>query len=246
MILGLTASHFPPDPTRPLFKGKRLLFGEESLSRLFLRAGATPLMLPSCTGEEEARRLVEAIDGLVLSGGTDVAPENYGETPLRPEWGGDPYRDAYELRLAAEARRQGKPVLGICRGAQVLNVAYGGSLFQDLETQLPGALRHRDWEIYDRNGHALEILEGGLLARLYRQRSGWVNSVHHQAVRRLGTGLRLEATSPVDGVVEAFVAEAGPFALGVQWHPEFLDGTEGPEAFAAAPLVTEFLAACRP
>jgi putative glutamine amidotransferase len=115
---------------------------------------------------------------------------------------------------------QGKPILGICRGAQLLNVAFGGTLYQDLAMQRPGPTVHRDWEIYDQNFHGLRM--EGRLAALAGASETRVNSVHHQAVRELGAGLVVEAHAP-DGLVEAFRAVDGPHLFAVQWHPEFQD-----------------------
>jgi putative glutamine amidotransferase len=165
-----------------------------------------------------------------------MSPRHYGEEPLRPEWEGDPARDVYEIELVRLCLAANKPLLGVCRGAQVLNVALGGTLYQDIETLHPGARVHRNWEIYDEHAHEISFERGSLLERWYLGKvpdgSPRVNSVHHQGLKTLGRDLVIEARSLPDGVVEAVRYEApdggGAFAYGVQWHPEFIrPGTPG-------------------
>jgi putative glutamine amidotransferase len=231
--IGVSACFMHADPTRALFKGKTLLYAEESMLRWIMSAGAVPLLVPRAAGAVPAADLLEGLDGLVLQGGADVAPAAYGETPSRPEWSGDAIRDAYEIELVRLALDRGLPVLGVCRGAQVLNVALGGSLWQDIATMHPGGRVHRDWEIYDEHGHEVSVEPGSLLGRWYEGRlagGARVNSVHHQAIKTLAPGLVVEARSLPDGVIEAVrLAPAGDsrgparaFAYGVQWHPEFM------------------------
>jgi putative glutamine amidotransferase len=188
---------------------------------------------------------VNALDGLVLQGGADIAPETYGESPLNPSWGGDRIRDRYEIALFEEFVRQGKPVFGVCRGCQLINVALGGTLFQDINTQLPDTLEHRCERRYDKNFHAMRVLEGSWLSRLYPGADlARINTIHHQAVKALGKGLVVEAVSEPDGIVEALRWEGPSFVLGVQWHPEFMDPAD-PELLDGRPLLEAFLAACR-
>ncbi|MEO8143237.1 MAG: gamma-glutamyl-gamma-aminobutyrate hydrolase family protein, partial [Betaproteobacteria bacterium] len=138
-----------------------------------------------------------------------------------------------------------KPVLGICRGQQLINVALGGSLFQDTAAQKPGAQLHQDTAIYDDKFHHIEILPGTQLAALYPGVArAKVNSLHHQAVNRLGKGLKVEARSAEDGVIEAVRHEGPKYLAGVQWHPEFLHGRND-GVLDAAPLLGEFLEAAR-
>lgn len=246
--IGISACFFHPDSTRAVFKGKSLIYLEKSMSDWVQAQGAVPYMIPPLApqGKIGLSDLVGGMDGLILSGGADLFPGTYGEEPLRVEWSGDRIRDAYEIALVGEFQKQEKPILGICRGAQLLNVAFGGSLYQDLSTQLGTSLNHRDWEIYDQNFHEVEISSNGLLARLYPRLSRVrVNSVHHQAVKRLGSGLEVEAVSVTDGVIEAFRAVNWPYIVGVQWHPEFTDPEEsGSETLLdRRPLLESFLQA---
>jgi putative glutamine amidotransferase len=167
------------------------------------------------------------VQGLLLTGGSDVAPARYGETPHPTVVDVDPARDEFELALIVEARRRRLPMLAICRGIQILNVAFGGTLVQDIASQLPGSLQHRlpapPHMSYDL-AHELWLEKGTLLERLMRERLSdtdtcQVNSRHHQAIGRVGVGLVVSATAP-DGVIEALEDPGATFCLGVQWHPE--------------------------
>ena len=171
--------------------------------------------------------VVGAIDGLLLTGGKDLAPAQYGEPPHPTVVDVAPDRDRFEIALVAEARRRNLPILAICRGMQVLNVAAGGTLVQDIPTQVLGALEHRlsvpPHKPFDL-AHEVWLDKDTLLARLMRERlsdadSCETNSRHHQAVKQAAAGFRVSATAP-DGVVEAIEDPAARFCLGVQWHPE--------------------------
>ena len=170
---------------------------------------------------------LEGLDGLMLTGGGDVAPAKYGELPHPTIEEAEPGRDEFELGLVSLARKQGLPILAICRGVQVLNVAYGGTLVQDIPSQVPGALSHK-LEVPPHQAfelaHEIWLDKDTVLSKLMRERLSdtdacEVNSRHHQAVRRLGPGLIVSATAP-DGVIEAIEDPATSFCLGVQWHPE--------------------------
>lgn len=242
--IGLSSCYDHADPERRLFTGKTLLYVERSMLRWVQATGA--IVYPVPDWEEgvgpSAEEMVGDLDGLVLHGGADVCPRTYGEEPLRPEWEGDPVRDNYEVELVQLFRTAGKPVLGICRGLQVLNVALGGTLYQDLTSQLGTQTNHRDPAAYDRNRHAIDVLEGSLLARTTGGSGrGLVNSVHHQGVKDPGDGLVVEAVSADDGVVEAMrVDDGGPWAYGVQWHPEFYSALDA-DLLDTTGLRTEFI-----
>jgi putative glutamine amidotransferase len=177
------------------------------------------------------------LDGLVLQGGADVSPLTYGETPLSPEWAGDRLRDVYEAELVHEFAAAGKPVLGICRGAQLINVALGGTLHQDIPS-------HRT-DAYEKHCHHIRFEPGSRLAGLYRGvERPCVTSIHHQSIKALGRGLRVEAWSDPDGVIEAVRGTGKSYIFAVQWHPEFhLPGMPG--MLDSGPLLEEFLAAAR-
>jgi putative glutamine amidotransferase len=191
------------------------------------------------------RDYADYLDGLILQGGADVSPRAYGEEPLRPEWSGDPVRDAYELELVHEFMEAGKPILGICRGMQLLNVALGGSLYQDLPTQRPSAVHHESGR-YDQHAHTVHFAEGSRMAKWFEGKTGGnVVSIHHQAVNRLGRDVVAEATSSDDGLVEAIRWNSDSFVYGVQWHPEFHGQAAGDELLDCSPLLEAFLAAAR-
>jgi putative glutamine amidotransferase len=247
--IGLSACFFHADPARPIFTGKTLQYVEQSIAHWVQSGGALAVLIPSPAGETCRSDLTledyaDWLDGLVLEGGSDMWPGHYGEQPLRPEWSGDRVRDVYEMALARAFTARGKPVLGICRGLQVLNVVYGGTLYQDLALQRPGPLYHRSAQLYDRNHHTIELVPGTRLAALYPDAgSATVNSVHHQGIRDLAPGFVVEARAP-DGLIEAFRRADGPYVAGVQWHPEFHVGAAEP-LLDGMPLLREFLQACR-
>lgn len=250
--VGVSACFFHAED-RPVFKGKTLLYLEQSMVHWVASAGAVPWMVPTLpeSGPLGVADLVGQLDGLLLHGGADVCPRTYGQEPLRPEWEGDEVRDRYEIALVEAFLAAGKPVLGICRGVQLLNVAMGGTLWQDLPSQLGGEVVHRDHEPYDRNRHDVELQPGTALGALYGvpatgdARRVTISSVHHQAVRDVGHDLVVEAVSADDGLVEALrLDRPGAWALGVQWHPEFTDPSDQ-TVLDRRPLMDAFLAACR-
>jgi putative glutamine amidotransferase len=240
--VGLSACFFHADPQRAIFKGKTLLYAEESMVELVSRAGALTYLVPRVVdGGPCIDDYVTDLDGLVLQGGSDVCPRTYGEEPLRPEWEGDEPRDRYEIELLHGFVAAGKPVLGICRGLQILNVAFGGTLLQDIETQLPGAARHRDWDLYDANHHQVDLAKGSWLAGLYGEPGRvTVNSVHHQAIKDLAPGFQVEARSVADGIIEAIRRPGDTYVAAVQWHPEFTPVDRG-GLVDPVPLVSEFV-----
>lgn len=170
---------------------------------------------------------LKGMDGLLLTGGDDVAPTRYGEEKHPAVKAVAPERDEFEIALVKEARKRHLPILAICRGVQVLNVAAGGSLVQDIPSQVTGALEHKQsvppHQSYDL-AHEVWLEKDSLLTRLMRERlsdadSCEVNSRHHQSVKTLAPGFLVSATAP-DGVIEAIEDPAARFCLGVQWHPE--------------------------
>jgi putative glutamine amidotransferase len=188
--------------------------------RAVLRAGGLPLVLSPFIGGEHTPTLLDLLDGLLLTGGEDVDPTHYGQEPI-PELGPvDPRRDALELSLFRAAWTRGLPVLAICRGIQVVNVALGGTLWQDIPRQRPGALPHAQTTGRDGRTHPVDLVPGSLLARALAATRIEVNSFHHQSVRDLAPGLVVTGTSP-DGEIEGVESPAGgSWLLAVQWHPE--------------------------
>jgi putative glutamine amidotransferase len=190
--------------------------------RAVLAAGGLPILLLPELSPEETVELFGECDGLLLTGGEDVAPLHYGAEP-HPKLGTvDPRRDANELALIAEARARDLPILGICRGIQVCNVAFGGTLFQDLPSQRPSKIDHDPPTPRDTRSHRIEIEEASRLGGILGTTMLEANSFHHQAVDRVGDGLVVTAHAP-DGVIEG-LESANPeeWIVAVQWHPEEL------------------------
>lgn len=196
-------------------------------SRYYLAAaevGAAPVMVPLFEDDPETLRTIyDRLDGLLLAGGVDMDPATFGDSP-HPRLGRtDAARDAVELQLARWAIADRKPVLGLCRGHQVLNVALGGTLWQDLEAQVPGALKHDYFPTAgyarDHLAHEVALAPGSRLHEAFQAAIIPVNSMHHQAVRTLAPSLLASGHAP-DGVVEAIESGTEHFLVGVQWHPE--------------------------
>lgn len=175
---------------------------------------------PLDEAEQLAGEILDGCDGLLLSGGTDVDPKIFGEIPHTALGRVDGPRDPFEITLAREAIRRDMPVLGICRGLQVLNVALGGTLVQDIPSDIPGSVAHENGEDRLAIGHVVDIAPGSKLAQLLSATRVGVNSFHHQAAKSLGHGLVLSATSPEDGIVEGLEMPDLKFVVAVQWHPE--------------------------
>jgi putative glutamine amidotransferase len=197
-------------------------FGQnQSYAHAVARAGAAPLLIPLLADEALLRALYDRMDGLLLPGGVDVHPKRYGE-PIHVKCGAiSEIRDEVEMALIRWAMADHKPLLAICRGIQVLNVALGGSLYQDIKAQAPQASRHDWYPRYARNhlAHSVAMAPDSRLAYLVGTDSLPVNSLHHQAVKDVAPGLVVTARAP-DGIIEAVEGEGPPFVLGVQWHPE--------------------------
>ena len=195
----------------------------EDYRQSILHVGGEPRVLEAAMPVDQA---LEGIGGLMLTGGNDVAPSRYGETPHATVEEAEPGRDEFEIALITAARARHLPIFAICRGVQVLNVACGGTLVQDIPSQVAGALPHSfpvPAHLAYELAHEIWIEKDSLLARLMRERivddGCEVNSRHHQAVKAIAPGLVATATAP-DGVIEAIEDPAARFCLGVQWHPE--------------------------
>jgi len=245
--IGLSARLLHNPPKELGFRNKTLQYLEQSIAHWIMAHGALVMMIPTISSNAEVSRrgisvrsYVRELDGLVLQGGADVSPRSYGKEPMRADWAGDIVRDRYEMELIHEFMAQGKPVLGICRGAQLLNVAFGGTLYQDIPTLRPEAIPHVDAELYDRLQHDVTFEPESRLAALYPgQDGGRVNSIHHQAVDRLGGDLVVDARSSADGIVEAIRWRGSGYAMGLQWHPEF-HAADG-DLLDSSPIMLDFL-----
>ena len=187
--------------------------------------GAAPMLVPLIDDVAALRALYDRMDGVFIPGGVDMNPSSYGCE--RDELCGrtDDARDRVELQLTEWARSEGKPLLGVCRGMQVLNVQAGGSLYQDCTAYYPNSIRHDYYPTAgfarDYLAHAVDVRPGTRLHALVGSDSIRINSMHHQGIDRLGTGLSVSATSS-DGLAEAIEADGEAFVVGVQWHPEML------------------------
>jgi putative glutamine amidotransferase len=196
------------------------------------RAGAAAVLLSPAHEEAALDRVLGLLDGLVLSGGEDIDPSRYGQPPHPALGETTPERDAMEIHVLEDGVRRGLPVLAICRGIQLLNVARGGTLFQDLDAQRPGPIEHRQKATVDRMWHDVTIERGSLLAAAIGAASVEVNSFHHQGIDRLGRGLRAVAWAG-DGLIEGVEDTEGRWILGVQWHPERGESAASAPLFAA-------------
>jgi putative glutamine amidotransferase len=213
-------------------------FGDVSISlsetyqQALMRSGAVPVAMPATISREMIAECVRRSDGVLLTGGEDIEPKLYGEEPYRtlrdkvkvtPDGG---RRDLRELMLIDEAFRHRKPLLAICRGHQVLNVALGGTLVVDIASQLPKSMNHRRMEKRSEVVHEVQLTPDSILAKITGARNLGVNSTHHQAVAKVAPPLRVTAKS-LDGIIEGLelrsvAANAAPFVLSVQFHPERL------------------------
>jgi len=221
MKIGISSAFMYPDKGREVFGHKTLSYVENDMARYITQKGILPILIPDVQDEYLADILSE-IDGFVFQGGSDIAPETYGEKPIE-RWKGDAHRDRYELKIMDYAIKNSKPVLAICRGFQLMNVYFGGTLYQDINTQVPSEIDHRSAKLYDTIKHKIHFIKGTILDELYKNdKKQFVNSVHHMAVKKLGKDLEVYGHAP-DGVIEAFgyCKELEGKVMGVQWHPEF-------------------------
>lgn len=228
-VIGITCKHEADE-------GRLLL--SEDYCRAIEAAGGIPLILPPQAAPAAVARCAALIDGLLLSGGPDLDPAYFHEEP-RGTGVISPVRDRFELALLAEILRLGKPVLGICRGLQVLNVFAGGDLYQDISSQCSAALKHMQQAPAWYGTHKVSLAPDSFLAHLYGRQELRVNTFHHQAVRRVAPGLRAVAWAE-DGLVEAVEGEGPTFVVGVQWHPETMWEKDEEQAR----LFQAFVAAC--
>jgi len=249
--IGISARLFHPQPDAKGIQSRTLQYLEQSAAHWVMSRNVLVFMVPTVDMDSLLHRsdirladYARYLDGLVFQGGADVAPMTYNEQPLDSRWAGDRLRDVYEIELLHEFVEAGKPVLGICRGAQLINVAFGGTLYQDIGMQLPDAGEHLDDQQFEKHSHEIEFEPGGTLAKLYpgAQRAR-VNSIHHQSIRTLGRNLRVEAWSTPDKVVEAIRGTGKGYVFATQWHPEFHHPADG--LLESAPILDEFLHAAR-
>lgn len=219
-LIGISANRFAADPQRAVFKNMELQYAELNLLESIYKAGGLPVILPDLKDEAAFDELIARIDGLVLAGGADVSPVSYGLKDFDPRWPGDRVRDEYEIKLIKKAESAKRPIFGVCRGLQIMNVAMGGTLFQDITEQKPGSLVHRNWDIYEQNVHEIKLEADSWLKKLYGKDALKVNTIHHQGIRELAPSFKAVAYAP-DGVIEAIEDKSGRWIRAVQWHPEW-------------------------
>lgn len=255
LIIGVSARiYYPTGPVLDLggVWTRTLHYLEQSVAHWIMSGNAMPVMVPAVDRESLTRRseidlvtYAAKLDGLVLQGGNDLAPDTYGERALRPEWEGDRVRDRYEMELVQAFIDAGKPVFGICRGLQLLNVKFGGTLYQDIATERPAARQHVDRARYEELHHEVELVAGSHLASLYAGRTrARVNSIHHQGIKDLAPGFEVEARCPEDGMIEAIRQRGAGYVAAVQWHPEFHHNA-GRRTFDDGAMLQDFLDAAR-
>lgn len=216
-VIGITAKweYTGGDPSR--VEGNHLL--PETYVRSVRTAGGTPILLPATFDAEVRSAYLRLCDGILLSGGGDVNPAFFGEEPSRHLGNVDPLRDAFEISLCQEALEQDVPLLAICRGVQVLNVAAGGTLIQDIPSTVPNAIQHAQKAPVWHASHAIEVMPDTLLFRIWKVNRLYVNSFHHQAIGEVASEFSVSART-ADGIVEAIESRRHRFVLGVQFHPE--------------------------
>lgn len=195
----------------------------EAYVQAILRTGACPVMIPLGLPGELFDELLSRLDGVLFTGGGDVHPDQYGNQ-IHPKVNEvDRDRDRVELGLFQETRKRELPILGVCRGFQVINIGLGGTLYEDIQDQRPASLDHHFWPGHPRDylAHPVEIAEDSRLRHILGKSSAPVNSLHHQGIRDLAPGLLASAIAP-DGLIEALEMPDYPFGIAVQWHPEWL------------------------
>lgn len=224
-LIGIPAHKSKADtpPHRPLYAL------HSSYVEGVLAGGGAPLQIPHAMDFETLRTVFDRIDGLLLAGGGDVDPSLYGEKASEHVRSVDMERDEIELTLVRWALQDDKPLFAICRGIQVMNVALGGSLYQDIATDMPGAVRHDFFRgkgfAPDHLAHDVQVVATSRIGSLLGGSCCTVNSLHHQGIKRLASELTAVGHAP-DGLVEAVEVEGHSFAVGVQWHPEALAPTD--------------------
>lgn len=247
LLIGVSPRILRQVPAELGFRGKTLQYLEQSVAHWVMSLGAMVVMVPTVERESLIRPshidipdYVSSLDGIILQGGADIDPRTYGEASTHTVGAVDALRDRFELALIRGFAEAGKPVFGICRGHQLINVAFGGTLYQDLRADGATQAHHVHVDAYDEHAHALRVDPQGWLASIYPDvLAAKVNSIHHQGIKALARDLVPEAWSD-DGVIEAVRGTGEHFVLGVQWHPEFHDGRD-PSLLAADPLMRAFL-----
>lgn len=213
-LIGLVCGHQEKDPER--------YFVNNAYIQAVVDSGGMPLLIPY-QPKESLRRLIGFLDGLLVPGGVDVDPKRYGQNPTLHCGRVDPLRDELDLLAVGFALERDLPILAVCRGLQILNVALGGSLVQDIPSQVSAPIKHMQEAAGWYATHDLILQGASLLKEILGTDPAAVNSFHHQSIAAVGSGLRVAASAP-DGVIEAVEGTSNRFVLGVQWHPELMVG----------------------
>ena len=219
-LIGLTTTLIPNSFKNPAFSVN------EPYQRSISTAGGLPVLIPHALVEDDLDALLIRLDGILFTGGDDIDPHRYGSSAHRKVKGISTQRDSSEIHLLQVMLDTPKPFLGICRGLQVINVAMGGSLYEDLNEQFAGALQHDNHrQPRDYLAHPVELEVGSYLEQILGTSQVQVNSLHHQGIHRLASNLRATGSAP-DGLIEAIELPRHPFGVAVQWHPEELQEHE--------------------
>lgn len=240
-LIGITPDFNPARADPSQARREPTIFLLERYPRAILEAGGIPLMLPLTSSRKTIAEILASLDGILVTGGNfDIHPTLYGEEPLAALGQVKEERTQFELELIALALKRHLPLLGVCGGAQAINVVLGGSLYQDIATQIPAAMEHEQGARKDQGGHLIQIHDGTKLQQIVGRDRIEVNTTHHQAVRKLGRSLVVNATAQ-DGVIEGIESKEHSFVLGVQWHPEFLTQRD----ISQRKIFASFISACR-
>jgi len=218
-LIGITCSRLTGGAWGIYSLGHFMDYTFSDYSQAILHAGGAPVIIPAAQDKKSLERILASLQGLILSGGPDIHPRHYGEEPLAGLGEVDEAIDGMELMAANQAIEKNLPLLGICRGIQVLNVALGGTLYQDIPSQVPESICHTPKTDKAVNTHTVCIEAGSQLNKIFGKREIWVNGKHHQAVKDLAPGMTVAARAR-DEIVEAVEHPRKRFAIGVQWHPE--------------------------
>lgn len=244
-LIGVSARISKPPKDHAARLSKTFNAMDQHLAQWIASMGLLPLLIPSMQNPTpginlaiDAADYANLCDGLVLQGGADVSPTCYGQTALHQDWAGDPSDDAYDMDLVEAFLEQGKPVFGICRGMQLLNVMFGGSLYQDVSSQIANTKPHSA-DAHEHHTHTVSLIGNTPMHGWFNSGEGLVVSSHHQAVCNLGDRMQIQGFSD-DGVVEALHWSGPSFVAGVQWHPEYHNVHSGKSMLCSQALMMPF------